>query len=130
MLRLALALCAAEIALAALPTIVQAQPATIKPPILRPKLAVLPPVEYDKPYQGELTMLRVKDQDAVRKYCPSVPFAGAALACAYPGGEECLVVMVSDRIIELAGWTTDIVRRHEIGHCNGWPKDHRGARQP
>jgi hypothetical protein len=36
--------------------------------------------------------------------------------------------MLGDELIKAAEWTAEIVRRHEIGHCNGFPSDHRGAR--
>jgi hypothetical protein len=26
------------------------------------------------------------------------------------------------------GWTYEVIHRHEIGHCNGWPGSHAGAR--
>jgi hypothetical protein len=39
---------------------------------------------------------------------------------------ERTIVLATDEIIKAAGWTSEIVRRHEFGHCNGWPADHRG----
>jgi hypothetical protein len=36
--------------------------------------------------------------------------------------------MASDEVIEAAGYTSEVVLRHETGHCNGWPKDHAGSR--
>jgi hypothetical protein len=30
-------------------------------------------------------------------------------------------------IVRAAGYIPAIVLRHEIGHCNGWPKEHPGA---
>jgi hypothetical protein len=43
---------------------------------------------------------------------------------------ECLVVIATDEILKLYGFTYEIVRRHELGHCNGWPGSHVGARIP
>src|SRR5262245_11776782 len=28
------------------------------------------------------------------------------------------------------GWTTELLLRHEIGHCNGWPSDHSDPKNP
>jgi hypothetical protein len=42
--------------------------------------------------------------------------------------EICWIVLSSDDVIKAAGWTPEVVLRHERGHCNGWPKDHAGAR--
>ena len=32
--------------------------------------------------------------------------------------------MVDDDVMRKWGWTTGMLLRHEIGHCNGWPGDH------
>jgi len=34
---------------------------------------------------------------------------------------------VQDDVIIAAGLTLEIVMRHELGHCNGWPPDRTGA---
>ena len=52
-----------------------------------------------------------------------------ALGCAnYVSSSICAVTMASDEVIEAAGYTAEIVLRHEVAHCNGWPKDHAGSR--
>ena len=43
---------------------------------------------------------------------------------------DCTIHIVDDKVIRAAGYEPDVIRRHEIGHCNGWPADHRGARAP
>ena len=93
-----------------------------------PGWAVLPPPEYDKPFTGKLTEIRVPPE-TMRAICPKTIFP-LTLACAYPTRDqsECLIIMLSDELIKAAGWTPEIVRRHEVGHCNGFPADHRGAR--
>jgi hypothetical protein len=40
----------------------------------------------------------------------------------------CHVYIAEDEILKAAGLTYEIAYRHEIGHCNGWPADHPGAR--
>jgi hypothetical protein len=80
---------------------------------------------------GNLAIWPVKTQQQVRDACPNAKFnLGHALACAwrFPGGETCWIVMVPDDQIKAAGLPVELVKRHEIAHCNGWPGDHRGAR--
>jgi hypothetical protein len=88
----------------------------------------LPPPEYDKPFKGKLTEIRVTPE-IMRAICPKSQFP-VTLACAYPPvhDTQCVIIMLEDKHLEAAGWTAEYVRRHEIGHCNGFPSDHRGAR--
>jgi hypothetical protein len=96
----------------------------------QPRL-LLPPEEFDHPYYGYLIWAPARDQAHVRELCgPKMPFgAGPAIACAigFPNN-GCLVVILPDDEIRKLGWDPDIVRRHEIGHCNAWPSSHPGAR--
>jgi hypothetical protein len=94
------------------------------------KLRVLPPEEFDHPYTGPSVVVRARDQDHVREMCPGMKFnLGVALGCSFrrPNG-VCLIIMAPDAVIEAAGHSPDVVYRHEMAHCNGWPADHRGAR--
>jgi hypothetical protein len=95
------------------------------PPRLR---AVLPPLEYDHPY-GCALMITRGDKEVMTKECPKTPFR-ITLGCSheYPSTNFCHVFIASDEILKAVGWTYEAVRRHEIGHCNGWPADHPGAR--
>ena len=88
----------------------------------------LPPPEFDKPYEGRLYYEIAPNQDYVRKVCPSFKNPGPALACTICFAGICVIVIVSDEEIRAAGHDPDIVRRHEIGHANGWPTHHPGAR--
>jgi hypothetical protein len=100
------------------------------PPNVSPKLAgILPPVEYDHPYNGKLTVAIVNKEQMAR-LCPKASLYPIRLACAYPYEtmSMCQIVMITDDIIAAAGLTPKIVLRHELGHCNGWHNDHRGAR--
>jgi len=78
----------------------------------------LPPPEYDKPYGGKLTKQFMPLAD-IEKLC-----GARKLACATPTGDACETF-----IPELGGTITlalqNVMVRHEIGHCNGWPPDHR-----
>ncbi len=89
----------------------------------------MPPLEYDHPYDGELVTVTAESTDEVRVLCPTVPFkTGEPLACSRRASHNrCVVVMAREDIIVAHGWTLDIIRRHEIGHCNGWI-GHAGAR--
>ena len=89
---------------------------------------VIPPEEFDHPYKGELKIFRSSSQDEIKSKCPASIFP-YHLGC---GGRrasgECHILMADDDTIKKYGWTPEIVLRHEIGHCNGWSVDHKGAR--
>jgi hypothetical protein len=89
---------------------------------------VIPPVEYDHPFAGEVKIWRSSDQDYIKSKCPPSLFP-YHLGC---GGRrsngECHILMADDATIRKHNWTTEIVLRHEISHCNGWPAHHPGAR--
>ena len=92
------------------------------------KYYIEPPAEYDHPYKGELFEWTVKDQAELRAMCPNTKFnLGFALACTMPQGGRCWMFLVPDDEIKKF-FPLDLVKRHEIAHCNGWPGDHRGAR--
>jgi hypothetical protein len=83
-----------------------------------------PPEEYDHPYEGKLLISRENDQETMRRVCPS--FNGrSVVACAMNWGGECVIKLARESDMPVA---LDVVLWHEIGHCNGWPTDHRGMR--
>ena len=96
---------------------------------------ILPPDGFDKPYLGKLTVTLVESEAEVVAQCPKTTFP-AKLGCAYqyrqiyPGGPyaECRIIMPKEEIIESWGFSLATIYRHEIGHCNGWPGDHKAAR--
>jgi len=88
--------------------------------------AALPPIEYDRPYKGILLEVR-GDKEAMARLCPKTSMP-VTLGCAYAHATDCTIVIANDDIIRAAGWTYDIVYRHERSHCVGWPKDHPRAR--
>lgn len=94
-----------------------------------PPQLILPPVEFDKPYTGPLVELRVDSAEDLKIKCNN-PFSPPAipLACAFPMTQSCVIILVSDDAIRAAGYEPDHVRRHEIGHCNGWSKTHPNPR--
>jgi hypothetical protein len=87
---------------------------------------ILPPVEYDKPYDGDLTIKMVATLEELRERCGTrIP---KMLACAFHNSKSCVIYLVEDSVMRQRGWTTGILLRHETGHCNGWPGDHPGER--
>jgi len=114
-------------------TIVPVKPNTghIMPPVPpRPTAKfILPPVEYDRVYDGDLTIKIVPDMISLQAACASnKPVPGLMLACAWHDAKSCVIYMVEDRIMREHSWNTGLLLRHEIAHCNGWPSDHPGER--
>jgi hypothetical protein len=96
-------------------------------------LRVVPPKEYDYPYNGVVLVVQARDQNHVRELCPTAVFnTGEALGCAQVtrlnwGVSGCRIVMAPDDEIKRPGVPPDLVKRHEMAHCNGWPADHPDA---
>jgi hypothetical protein len=88
---------------------------------------VLPPVEFDHPYQGVLTIKIIATLDELRDICPGrMPVACSERA---RDGSSCTIWRLPDWQIETQhDEPVAVLMRHEIGHCNGWGDDHRGAR--
>jgi len=80
---------------------------------------MLPPVEYDRPYKGKLTVHYV-DPIGMFFNC------GIAGACAYMGGKWCTIYFPTWLKPKSAAF--NIRMRHEKGHCNGWPPNHPNPR--
>jgi hypothetical protein len=89
-----------------------------------------PPARYDRPYDGRLIEYPLPQQ-AVRRYCVKLgaeygrDLGGGmhqrGCAVRLDGGKTCIIAYINKRY-GLA--TPEAVRRHEIGHCNGWPANH------
>jgi hypothetical protein len=91
---------------------------------------VLPPIEYDQPYTGQLVILR-GDKARMAGLCPKTPFP-ITLGCVVKvqEGRGCIIVVANDDILKNTPWNYEMVLRHENGHCQNWPGDHRGSRPP
>ena len=95
---------------------------------------ILPPVEYDKPYTGELEIVRLASEQEIQAICK---VSKSKYACAFrkeePVGEmapKCRIFMLIDKQLRAYGsGFPALVMRHELGHCNGWDKDHKGGRK-
>lgn len=90
---------------------------------------LLPPEEFDHPFDGHVSVW-IATQDAIRRHhCPRATFnLGVALACMQKVAGTCYIFKVTDDELKQLGLDPDVVMRHEVGHCNGWGPDHRGAR--
>jgi hypothetical protein len=88
---------------------------------------VLPPTEYDYPFKGTLVTLKKDTRAEVNESCRT-PLAMGLGCTQFKSPSYCVIVVASDEVIEAAGYTPEVVVRHEVGHCNGWKKDHMGAR--
>jgi hypothetical protein len=97
----------------------------------RGPIMILPPVEYDREYEGDLTIKIVDTFEELYALCnqrkPSM------LGCAYPSYADnyksCIIILLKDETMRKYGWTTGLLLRHERGHCHGWPGDHPGQRE-
>lgn len=89
----------------------------------------LPPARYDHPYPGPVIEWVLPYSEVIR-VCKGLRKENLrdlrACILFFPNykGDRCYVVLPKVG----AGGTTqsyqDILRRHEIGHCNGWPSIH------
>jgi hypothetical protein len=95
-------------------------------PIPTPTYKIFPPAEYDHFYEGDLTIRIVNSLEELHAICqldnPQL------LACSTHNQWSCIIVMVKDEIMRQRSWTTGMLLRHEMGHCNGWGADHAGER--
>src|SRR6516165_6107420 len=79
---------------------------------------ILPPIEYDHDYEGDLTIKMVDSVEELRVLCDNN--TPQMLACSMNNARSCLIIMVKDEVMRQRGWTTGLLLRHERGHCNGW----------
>jgi len=93
-------------------------------------IMILPPVEFDHQYEGDLTIKIVDTLQELYALCAQENHY--MLACSYAsyhdGLRSCIIVMVRDEVMRKKGWTSGLIFRHEQGHCNGWPGTHVGQR--
>lgn len=86
----------------------------------------LPPVAFDFPYPGRLTVTRVGPEE-MRLVCPLPKSGQTTVGCAHVGRGRCEIIALDDQTLKALGWNYDILLRHELARCNGWPADHPGA---
>jgi hypothetical protein len=104
------------------PTLVRPRWNAIGAELLQPHEYQAPPPEYDKPFVGKLTEFIAKDEEEFEGFCRGVSRFGCARH--WPASESgpplCDIYLAPDELIRRHWLTTEIIRRHEIAHCNGW----------
>jgi hypothetical protein len=93
--------------------------------------SLLPPVEYDKPYTGELWITRLSSEEEIQNLCKEGKRACANTKNLPPGqvAPKCHIYMLTDKQLRAKGiGGAAISLRHELGHCNGW-RGHDGGRK-
>jgi hypothetical protein len=90
---------------------------------------ILPPAEFDKPYEGKLIVTELPNKEEVRIDC-GLPEPKLACAFPRPHKSECEIIVAPEEHILRDGYLPAIVMRHEIGHCNGWSEKHEHSRFP
>jgi hypothetical protein len=88
--------------------------------------AYLPPIEFDRPYQGRLIIHEEQTMEDLKDQCGKT-----ALACAKSGDGWCYIFKLPNELLRALGYNPDHIMRHEHGHCHR-PKwlDHEGSRVP
>jgi hypothetical protein len=88
----------------------------------------LPPPEFDHHYEGKLTIRMVESIESMRLLCRQ-PWGATTIGCAYRRneGDSCDIYLMDDAFMARHNQNMSELLRHEVGHCNGWPNDHRGA---
>jgi hypothetical protein len=79
-----------------------------------------PPPQYDHPYHGQVIERRLSALQ-IMQLCH-----GPTTGCASVTNGICHIALPQD---EKDSRLVALMRRHEIGHCNGWPSDHAGGRR-
>ena len=94
------------------------------------RFAELPPIEFDHvPNKKLVTIKDVAAEEELRAICRWPKTSPATLVgCADTSDPHVCHIYLSGKIPSWAGLTRNIVLRHEMGHCNGWGKDHEGMR--
>ena len=91
-----------------------------------PTVIPMPLPEHDHPFKGTVHETR-GDAEAMGRLCPKT-MTPVTIGCAKFQGSYCWIFIASDEILKASGWPYEIIRRHEEGHCNGFPANHILAR--
>jgi len=87
----------------------------------------LPPLEYDKAFTGKLIIRRLQTEEEIEKVCKG----DSKVACTarVADGIVCLLFIGNDDVLKRNHVPYEFMLRHELGHCNGWTKDHERKRK-
>ena len=92
--------------------------------------ALMPPKFWDHPFGGELIEKIVTMEDMNRMCRPRRNYQIIPHGCSNPQFTKCTIWILESAVLQKSGILIDVVRRHEIAHCNGWPGDHPGMPEP
>lgn len=86
----------------------------------------LPPFQYEF-YEGGLVVVERTAaiiQDICKlMYTQAVPFGQHLLACSVRGFNSCAIFLPKVDL-NTSQITHDLLLKHELGHCAGWPANH------
>jgi len=82
---------------------------------------MLPPKEFDHPYEGDVE-INYLNEKAIQVQCwPARRTSTMLLACTRAlTPTRCIIWIMAKDDLDRLGWSYDIIMRHEIAHCNGW----------
>jgi len=81
----------------------------------------LPPAQFDHAVSGPVEIVDVATEDRLRALCGWPASKGETLVgCAAVLPTLCRIYVGPPA----GGVTRNLIIRHEMGHCSGWPKDH------
>jgi hypothetical protein len=84
----------------------------------------LPPAQFDHPVLNPVEIVDVATEDRLRTLCGWPAKDNMILVgCAATLPTLCRIYVGPPRTRE-TGITRNLIIRHEMGHCSGWPKDH------
>ena len=101
---------------------------TVRPPApTRIYFNYIPPPEFDKPYTGKLIIRRFETEEEIERMCKG----SSKYACAPHSIDlkTCYLFILNDSGLRRNHIPWAFVLRHELGHCNGWSKDHENKRK-
>jgi hypothetical protein len=87
----------------------------------------LPPVEYDHMPDKIVTITDISTEAELRTRCGWTDTGKTIVGCAAATDPHLCHIYLGPRP-SWTGLTRNIVLRHEMGHCSGWPADHPGIR--
>jgi hypothetical protein len=82
------------------------------------ELGLMPPPRYDKPFDGELSIVLFSSGDDIKRVCKGEARTGCTHRL--PDGKKCTLYVLSEEIAKREGKNFAFVLRHETAHCNGW----------
>jgi hypothetical protein len=97
--------------------------------VLMAMSVTLPPAEFDHAYAGALYVSILDVRDVQGACGGSSLILGSIYACSVPIPEAqvCRIVIPKVEFGIVTQAQQDRLRRHELGHCNGWTVEHEGA---